>query len=89
MTTQILFNSFTKGVGKTTGAAITLFIGWQCAKLIYGNEDFISFFVNKKQKRAIDIVDLDMHVVDTAETLETMEAIESKEKSFKKLFDGF
>lgn len=79
MTSQILLNSFIKGVGKTSGAAVTLFIGWQIAKLTYGHDDLVSFLINKKVNDTMVVEDVDMDIVDKGE----------EDKLFKKLFDGF
>lgn len=48
---QIFVESFVRGIGKTSGTLITMFVGWQIAKVTYGHDDFLSFVMGKKSPR--------------------------------------
>ena len=45
---HIFVESFVRGIGKTSGTLITMFVGWQIAKVTYGHDDFLSFVMGKK-----------------------------------------
>lgn len=89
---QLFVDSFVRGVGKTSGTLITMFVGWQFFKISNGHDDFLSFLLGKKpEKRRLTLeekVDKDSdssHELDHEEiNLEDIQA----EKKFKSLFDS-
>jgi hypothetical protein len=91
MFTQLFIDSFVRGVGKTSGALITMFVGWKMFKVTNGHEDFLSFLLGKRpEKRRIELPsnlnydEQELSEVDHEEiNLEDMET----EKKFKSLFD--
>jgi hypothetical protein len=84
-------DSFVRGVGKTSGALITMFVGWQMFKVTNGHDDFLSFLLGKRpEKRRIELQsklnydEQELSEPDHEEiNLEDME----NEKKFKSLFD--
>lgn len=91
--TELFIGSFVRGVGKTSGALITMFVGWQMFKVTNGHEDFLSFLLGKRpEKRKIELPskviynEEDLSEVDHEEI--NLEDIEN-EKKFKTLFDRF
>ena len=89
--TQLFIDSFVRGMGKTSGALITMFVGWQMFKVTNGHEDFLSFLLGKRpEKRRVELPsklnydEQELSEVDHEEiNLEDME----NEKKFKSLFD--
>lgn len=89
--TQLFMDSFVRGVGKTSGALITMFVGWQMFKVTNGHDDFLSFLLGKRpEKRRIELQsklnydEQELSEPDHEEiNLEDME----NEKKFKSLFD--
>lgn len=89
--TKLFLDSFVKGAGKTSGALVTTFLGWQMFKVVSGHDNFFTFILGKRPKKCI--VELPSKVVDQDESepdheevnLEDME----NEKKFKYLFDKF
>lgn len=89
---QLFVDSFVRGVGKTSGTLITMFVGWQLFKVSNGHDDFLSFLLGKKpEKRRHHVLndsedkDSDSsHELDHEEVnLEDMQ----EETRFKSLFD--
>jgi hypothetical protein len=94
---QLFINSFVRGVGKTSGTLITMFVGWQMFKITNGHNDLLSFMLGKRpEKRRLikmklpinELLDEDSESNDEHEeiNLEDMEYMET-EKKFKSLFD--
>jgi hypothetical protein len=83
---QIFMESFVRGVGKTSGTLITMFVGWQIAKVTYGHDDFLSFLMGRKSQEKSTILsstdDLDNELDHEEINLEDME-----EHKYKSLFD--
>lgn len=48
---QLFVDSFVKGVGKTSGTLITMFVGWQMFKITNGHDDFLSFLLGKRPEK--------------------------------------
>jgi hypothetical protein len=48
---QLLVESFVRGVGKTSGTLITMFVGWQMFKITNGHDDFLSFLLGKRSDK--------------------------------------
>jgi len=91
---QLFVESFVRGVGKTSGTLITMFVGWQMFKITNGHNDFLSFLLGKRpeKRRIVNVsenADKDtesMHEIDHEEVnLEDMQ----EEQKFKSLFDKF
>ncbi len=90
MFTQLFIDSFVRGVGKTSGVLITMFVGWKMFKVTNGHEDFLSFLLGKRhEKHRIELPsnlnydEQELSEVDHEEiNLEDME----NEKKFKSLF---
>ena len=81
---QIFVESLVRGVGKTSGTLLTMFVGWQIAKVTYGHDDFLSFVMGKKsQDKTLLPPQLEQHELDHEEiNLEDME-----EHKYKSLLD--
>jgi len=99
MTSEVLSNlfieSFVRGVGKTSGALVTAFVGWQMFKISYGQGDFVTFMLGKKPKKRQSI-DLQLNEMIEETSLESSELdheevnLEDMEHhKFKKLFENF
>jgi hypothetical protein len=86
-------DSFVRGVGKTSGALITMFVGWKMFKVTNGHEDFLSFLLGKRpEKRRIELQSKFLDPDNEQELSEpdheeiNLEDMEN-EKKFKSLFD--
>ena len=87
--TKLFIDSFLKGVGKTSGALITMFVSWQLAKITSGHDDLLSFMLGQKPSKKITdklnekVIEPD-HEPDHEEiNLEDVEDV----KKYKSLFD--
>lgn len=91
--TQLFIDSFVRGMGKTSGTLITMFVGWQMFKVTNGHEDFLSFLLGKRpEKRRIQLssrflnTDNDQELSEPDHEEINLEDMEN-EKKFKSLFD--
>jgi hypothetical protein len=91
---QLFVESFVRGLGKTSGTLITMFVGWQMFKITNGHDDFLSFLLGKRPERRrllnesenFDKDTESSHEIDHEEVnLEDMQ----EEQKFKSLFDKF
>jgi hypothetical protein len=89
--TQLFIDSFVRGVGKTSGALITMFVGWQMFKVTNGHDEFLSFLLGKcHEKRRVE---LQSKFIETEQELSEPDHEEinvkdmENEKKFKTLFD--
>lgn len=96
ISSQLFVDSFVRGVGKTSGTLITMFVGWQVFKITNGHDDFLSFLLGKKSpKRRRSLV---THSDDTNSEKEQILSEPDHEEvnledmendKFKNLFDKF
>jgi hypothetical protein len=91
--TQLFIDSFVKGVGKTSGALVTIFVGWQMCKVTNVHKDFLSFLLGKRsKKRRIELPSIILNTGNEQELSEpdheeiNLEDMENEIK-FKTLFD--
>ena len=83
--TKLFIDSFVKGVGKTSGALITMFVGWQLAKITSGHDDLLSFILGQKPSK--NITDkLNKEVIEPDHEEINLEDVENIKK-YKSLFD--
>ena len=88
---QIFVESFFRGIGKTSGTLITMFVGWQIAKVTYGHDDFLSFVMGKKspcksileKKKELESLEEEEELDHEEINLEDME-----QHKYKSLFDA-
>jgi hypothetical protein len=77
-----LLSAFIKGVGRSSGAILTMFVGWQVVKYTNKSNDLISFIFNLNEKKSIK---------DKIQLFEEHEEINLEdvldETKFKNLFD--
>lgn len=92
--TQLFIDSFVRGVGKTSGALITMFVGWQMFKVTNGREDFLSFLLGKRpEKRRSIEVRSELSELDKEDELSELDHEEvnledmENNKKFQSLFD--
>jgi hypothetical protein len=92
---QLFAESFVRGVGKTSGALITMFVGWQMFKITNGHDDFLSFLLGKRPEKRSRSITLnsepaELDKVDESSDSEheeiNLEDMENEIK-FKSLFD--
>ena len=79
---QVFVDSFVRGVGKTTGTLLTMFVGWQFAKLTYGHDDVLSFVMGKKSHKNLVTNDLPL-----SEEHEQIDMEDVEEDKYKSLLD--
>jgi hypothetical protein len=92
---HVFVNSFVRGVAKTTGTLITMFVGWQMFKITNGHDDLLSFIISKRpEKRRLIKLRIPVNKSTDEEydsheeiNLEDMEDMEHMEKKIKSLFD--
>ena len=91
---QLFVDSFVKGVGKTSGTLITMFVGWQMFKITNGHDDFLSFLLGKRpeKRRTLQLPsekitsDSDQEYSHTDHQEINLEDMDN-ERKFKSLFD--
>lgn len=81
----IFIDSFVRGVGKTTGALVTMFVGWQVMKVTYGHDDLLSFMLGKKKAERENIQETLSN--DQDQDHEEINLEDMEEHKFKNLFD--
>lgn len=90
---QIFAESFVRGVGKTSGTLITMFVGWQIAKVTYGHDDFLSFLMGRKPptKPLLRSKSEDAHESESEHELdhEEINLEDMEDHKYKSLFDKF
>jgi hypothetical protein len=92
---QLFVDSFVRGVGKTSGALITMFVGWQMFKITNGHDDFLSFLLGKRpeKRRPLELRSEPAEDKDQESSEPDHEEINledmDNEKKFKSLFDKF
>lgn len=84
--TELFVNAFVKGVGKTSGTVLTLFVGWQVSKFLYGHNDVISFIIGQKLNEK-KITELKNEEYELEHEEINLEDVIQEDKTFKKLFD--
>lgn len=91
---QLFVESFVRGVGKTSGTLITMFVGWQMFKITNGHDDFLSFLLGKRPEKRRLLNESETFDKDT-ESLQEIDHEEvnledmQEEQKFKSLFDKF
>jgi hypothetical protein len=92
---ELFMDSFVRGVGKTSGTIVTVFIGWQMFKIISGHDDLLLFLLGKSKDKHCRHIELHSEEVELNKdqepdheeiNLEDMVNIEN-EKKIKSLFD--
>lgn len=90
---QLFVDSFVRGVGKTSGALITIFVGWQMFKITNGHDYFLSFLLGKRseKRRQLELSsepgeDKDQESSEPDHEEINLEDMDN-EKKFKSLFD--
>lgn len=97
---QLFIDSFVRGVGKTSGTLITMFVGWQMFKITNGHDDFLSFLLGKRSKKNRRAIDLHSEKTESEHEGQEKEVFEQdheeinledmdSEHKFKSLFDKF
>ena len=85
--TKLFIDSFVKGVGKTSGALLTMFVGWQLAKITSGHDDLLSFILGQKPSKKIT-EKLEKEVIEQELDHEEINLEDDEDvKKFKSLFD--
>jgi hypothetical protein len=83
---QLFVDSFVRGVGKTSGTLITMFVGWQLFKVTNGHDDFLSFLLGKRPEKTIRDSELSPDVAHEVDH-EEINLEDIQEHKFKSLFD--
>jgi hypothetical protein len=92
---QLFVESFVRGLGKTSGTLITMFVGWQMFKITNGHDDFLSFLLGKRPEKRRLVNKSDNNNDKDTESLEEIDHEEvnledmQEEQKFKSLFDKF
>lgn len=92
---QLFVDSFVRGVGKTSGTLVTIFVGWQMFKITNGHGDFLSFLLGanpKKTRRNIELqsdTELDKTQDSSEPDHEEVNLEDMENDKFKNLFDRF
>lgn len=92
---QLFVDSFVRGVGKTSGALITMFVGWQMFKITNGHDDFLSFLLGANPKKDVNIelpsegTELDKSQESSEPDHEEVNLEDIEKDKFKNLFDRF
>lgn len=87
MSSEIFMNACIKGIGKTTGAVLTMLCSWKLIKYIYGNDDIMSFIIGEKKS----FKNNEYHLVNNqvfVEDLVNNEVFDDNEEKFKRLFSS-
>jgi hypothetical protein len=93
---QLFIDSFVRGVGKSSGILVTIFVGWQIFKVTNDHTDFLSFLLGKRpeKRKSIELrselfnLDKDQYLSEPDHEEVNLEDMEN-ERKIQSLFDKF